>query len=653
MAEGKKIKKILRVEREDYSGLSAFVERPVPTEREVAGFEQAVGREARNQEIEEHLSEIYSGRDGQPVNVKKMKVKHKIPGLVRFFRFLLGIALIIGAAYFVYSSFFDKGNDSSALKLEIKAPEKIAAGEVFSYEISYHNPSKFSLTKTRLELQYPDNFIITASSTAPVSGNYGWNLGLIDPGANGQVIVSGYLVAPVDSLSVINASLNYVPANYSSQFKKEASASTVISGIGFEAVLSYGSTAFIGQDNSLSLKISRIEDNRFGDFNISFSLPAETDAAVASSSIPGVTVSKIGGNSWLVSGLTKGTADLEIPLSYRVKAEVADPEIKVRLEKKLEDGQAYAFWEDSFRPELVKSDLNLVLLANGGQGDNAVDFGSTLNYSLNYSNKGKSAFKDVVLLASLSGDFLDLNSLQLSQKGEVKGGTIIWTKNEIPGLAEIKPGQEGVIDFSLRIKGFDESDLDKSAKIVAYAQYGINNQASRGEDNKSNTVNSLINSDTSFSERILYFNDDNLPVGSGPLPPKVGEKSSFRVYWTVKNNLHELKGASAIFSLPAGVEWDGRSYTNVGTLSYDGAKRQIIWQIGRLPVSVYRADAEFSLGLTPAVTDRDKILVLSPGSTLTAIDTETGADIIRQSSAKTTKLEDDDIAGLSNSGRIQ
>lgn len=43
-------------------------------------------------------------------------------------------------------------------------------------------------------------------------------------------------------------------------------------------------------------------------------------------------------------------------------------------------------------------------------------------------------------------------------------------------------------------------------------------------DNKSNVIKNLINSDLSLSEKILYFNEDNVPVGSGPLPPKVGEK---------------------------------------------------------------------------------------------------------------------------------
>jgi hypothetical protein len=157
----------------------------------------------------------------------------------------------------------------------------------------------------------------------------------------------------------------------------------------------------------------------------------------------------------------------------------------------------------------------------------------------------------------------------------------------------------------------------------------------------------------SLSEKILYFNNDNQPVGSGPLPPKVGEKSGFKVYWTVKNNLHELTDTRVIFNLPSNVNFDEKNTTNVGGVTYDAALRQVIWEIGRLPVSVYQADAEFGISIIPIENDRNKILVLSSGSTVSANDTETKSLIVKKTGAKTTKLEDDDIAGLNNSGRIQ
>jgi hypothetical protein len=256
-------------------------------------------------------------------------------------------------------------------------------------------------------------------------------------------------------------------------------------------------------------------------------------------------------------------------------------------------------------------------------------------------------------MAALTGDFLDFNSLNMENKGTTNGGTIIWTKNEIPELAEIKPGQAGQINFSINLLPFKDGDIGKNLSVTSYAQYGVNNQAVKGSDNKSNTLISLINSDLNLSERVLYFNDNNQPVGYGSLPPKVGEKTGFKVYWEVTNNLHELTDTRVVFNLPDNINFDDKNLTNVGSISYDATNRQVVWDIGRLPVSVYRADAEFGISITPVESDRDKILVLSSGSTVSASDTETKNVITKKTEAKTTKLEDDSIAGMNNSGRVQ
>ncbi|MFA7087954.1 MAG: hypothetical protein WC146_01285 [Patescibacteria group bacterium] len=669
MAE-KKIKRVLVVGRDKSSSLSSFVERPVPSDHEVAKFERVVKKEVRDKEIDSNLFEVYSNKKGQRVDVKKMEIKKRLPFFVRFFKKILGVALIGLVAYFIYIHFFGGGGDVSALDLEIMAPEKIMAGEEFSYEVSYHNSTKYSLSQMRLEMQYPENFIFISSSISPDSGNYGWSLSDMSPGEDAILKITGVLIGQPDSVNVVSGRLSYLPGELTSQFKKEASSATIISGPGFRIDLDYSKTAFLNQENEMKLIFSDIQSNNLGDFYISFSLPSETNASVATTKTDDqesaieesasenvedkkMSIVKAGGNSWQVSGVSQEIGRQEVKMTYKIKEKSNNLEIKVRLEKKLEDGQSYVFWEKAISPELVASDLNLSLFLNGSKNDGAVTFGQTLNYSLTYANRGSSTYKDVVIMAVLNGDFLDWVSLNDEKKGQTQGHSIIWTKNEIPELAEIAPGKEGAIDFSIKLASFKDDNLGQEMEIVSYGQYSMNNAEIKGQDNKSNTITSKINSDLNLLERILYFNEDNMPVGSGSLPPRVGEKTGFHVYWTVKNNLHELTDTRVILNLPSYVFWNGENTTNVGNIYYEEGSHQVIWEIGRLPVSVYRADAEFAISITPSESDRDKILILSPGSTVSATDTETKDTIVKKSSPKTTKLEDDEIAGLNNSGRIQ
>lgn len=668
MSEPKKIKKLLRVDREAASGLSAFIERPLPTEREVEGFDRVIKREIRDTEVESNLSEIYRDNNGDLMNVKTMKVKKRRGSFWRRLRNLLIIVVLGVAAYLAYNHFLGSNNDLSALEIKIEAPEKVLAGEEFSYQVSYHNPTKFVLSKLRLEIQYPESFVFVSASTPPQSGNYGWNLADLAPGQTVEFSIKGQLINQLDSVNVITAYLNYTPLNLSSQFKKEASASTLVSGPGFQVDLESSDTAFLNQDNELTLIFSDFQNNYLGDFDLSFTVPAEANAGVAldnlstssapvapsvGSSSSKIKITKSGGAVWTISGLSAEMGRQEVPLKYKITVPNDNPEIVVRLAKKMADGQAFTFWEKTIKPELIKSDLNLTLFLNGSKNDGALNFGQTLNYTLTYNNKGSKPFRDVVIMVAVKGDFLDLNSYQSDKGGNFQNNTVIWTKNEIPALSEIKPGQEGEIDFSLALKPYKESDLGKGLVIIAYSQYSVGSQTVKGDANKSNTINSRINSDLSLGERILYFNDDNSPVGSGPLPPKVGETTSIRVYWTVKNNLHELSDVRAVFNLPSYVSFAGKGTTNVGNLYFDENSHQVIWEIGRLPVSVYRTDAEFNISITPLEADKDKILILSPGSNISATDTETKETINKKTSPKTTKLEDDDIAGLNNSGRVQ
>lgn len=656
----KKIKKILRVDRQATSSLSAFVERPVPDENEVAGFEKALDREVRNNEIDNNLSEIYSDKKGDLINVQKMKVKRRQLFIIRFFKKLLFLTILVAFSYLAYSYFFSTGDSSGKVELSVTAPEKIKVGEEFSYLIEYHNPGKTNLSKVYLELQYPDNFIITNFSSEPENGDYGWSISSIAPGEKGTIKITGQLINKADSVNIITARLSYSSADYSAQFKKEESASTILSDFGFKADLDYSQTAFIGQDNEVKLIFSDMQENFLGDFQLSFSLPEETNVSLTSLVKEGegekdssLTITKSGGASWQISNLRPELGRQEIPIIYKVNTGIVNPEIKVRLEKKMPDGQAYIFWEKSFKPELVKSDLNLTMFVNGVKSDSAINFGQKLQYVLSYSNQGSTAFKDVVILASLKSDFLNFNSLKMTTPGEVKNNTIIWTKKEISALEEIKPGQSGEITFSIDLSDFNDSDFGKDLAVTSYAQYGVNNKETQGDSNKSNTIINKINSDLSLSEEVRYFNQDNQPVGSGPLPPRAGEKTFFKVYWSVKNNLHELSDVRVTLDLPSNVSWDERNSTNVGNIFYDSANNQMIWEIGRLPVSVYRADAEFGISILPSSGDINKILVLSPGAVVSANDTETNSQMIRKTSVKTTKLEDDDIAAMNNSGQIQ
>lgn len=645
-----------RVKKDKIS--SSFLERPLPESDEVSQFEEAIKKEVATEEIDANLSAIYSDKKGELVDVSKVKKRKRLILLV-FFKKIFVLTILACALYGLYYFYFQKPSGAENIVLNIDAPERASSGEPISYDIFYHNDSGLVLNNVHLEIIFPDSFVIT-EMFPPSSGLNSWSLDSVQPNQSGMVSVSGYLAAPVDSANIIRTRLSYVPSNFSSEFRREASANTVISNLGFLSSLNYVNTALIEKDNEIKLNLSNFKDNYFSDLYLqidaSDNLKINKTEIVEYSDYPDLLYEAVGDRSWLLKSLPFDSQDrFSFPINFTFLEKITDDEeLTFSLFKKEIDGRELILWERSIVLEVVKSDLNISLSLNNQKVDQAVDFSSTLNYKLEYSNDGETTLYDVVLMAVINGPFINWSSFEGSAQALIASNSLMWTKENLSTLAELSPGESGEINFSLQLNDFSLSDISGDNSIVSYAQYNFNNQEGvDSEDNRSNTIRSFLNSDLSLSEKILYFNDDNLPVGSGPLPPKVGETTSLRVLWTVKNNLHDLNDLKVSMNLSPKVEWGGLVNTNVGSISYDEDNRVVNWRLGYLPLSVYRADAEFSIEITPTGEDYNKILVISPGSEARAVDAVTKAELVRTTNPKTSKLEDDEIASLSNSGKVE
>ena len=647
------------------SSLSEFVQRPIASDEEVEAFDEYAENEAKEEEIKESLTKIYQDDDGNNVDVKKMIIRPKRGWLFNLFTFVVIFFVFCGAIYGTYNYVYLKiMSNKSSITLEFDAKKEMVAGEEFYYNLNYKNEDNVSLGKIEIKVQYPDNFIFLSSEPAPSRNNNVWEINNLDSHRSDVIRIKGKLIGPINSSNIILADMLYTPQNFSSEFKKSASFETKINDIGFDFSFNNSSSALVNETNEIVVKFKAKTENYIDNFRLSIEhpeeveivsaeLPDQSNNQIASSSPAGLIIASSGPDAWLLSNFGKN--ENEFKIKFKVK-EKKQPNLNIKLKFEsleqvldLATGQAgsqtkyHSFYEKDFAYDVIKGDLNINLIINGSSLDQGTDFGQTLNYSINYANKGDTTMKDVILMAILESDFLDWQTLSNQNGGVLSGNTISWSKQEIPALAELASGAEGVIDFSIKLKNQSEIDLSKAYQVKSYVQYSIEGK-SVSADSQSNTIINKINSDLNLAEQIRYFNDDNIAVGSGPLPPKVGQSTSLKVYWSINNNLHELNDLQVRVTLPANVRWDNKNRTSYGSLNYDSQTNQVVWQLGRLPTTVYKADAEFNVSVNPGETDRNKIMIILPGTNITAVDTETGMQINKTLKAKTTKLEDDSMA---------
>lgn len=633
------------------SGLAEFVKRPLANDEEIEAFDKYVANEAKEEEIKNSLARIYQDDEGKKVDINTLTIKRRRGFLFNLFTFIIVIFVIGGAVYASYNYIYLKINAvKEPVGLSFEADREVASGEEFYYILNYKNEDRVAINNLEIKVLYPDNFIFLESEPAPSKNNNLWNRSSLDPHRSDLIKIKGKLVGPVDNSNLILAEMTYKPANFSSEFKKSTTFETKINDLGLAFSFINSDSALINETNEIIIKFKAKEQNYINNFRVSLERPDEVEIINqpnAATGTAGMPLIQSENGAWQISNLGKN--ENELRLKFKVK-EKKQPSLTLKVKFELpgaelnQPAKYYLFYEKDLTYEIIKSDLNISIIINGSPLDQGVSFGQTLNYFINYANKGETIMKDVIVMAVLESDFLDWPSLIDKNNGTVSGNTISWSKQELPGLAEINNGSEGTIDLSIKLKNSAVVDLSKAYRVKSYVKYSILGKIAVGE-NQSNTITNKINSDLNLTEQLRYFNDDNLAVGAGPFPPRVGETTSLKVYWTMSNNLHELNDLRISFKLPANVRWGDKNRSSIGEVGYDSSSNQVVWQIGRLPITVYKADAEFNLDLTPAESDRNTIMVILPGTNISAIDSETGMLINKTLKTKTSKLEDDNTAG--------
>lgn len=647
------------IDMDDVKEEIAFANHDLPSEDEVREIVREEIHEAKEEEIEESLSEIYHDKQGNMIDVKHMYIKKKRGFLFYVISFVLLIAFLY-AAYWAYGkySYLLGSSNLENVSLEITGKSQVVAGEEYLYSINYSNKERVALKDVEINVVFPTSFIlidsVPASAVSSSSQNGFWRIDHLAPGESGHIEVKGKIIAPESDTGVVFADMNYHSEKYTTVFKKSASFETIVSDVGIDFSFDNFSSVLVGEESIIKIGYKTKEKNYLKNFRVSMNslenlvfLPATKDAK------PGI---------WQVNEIKADEQFIEAKFKFKEKINPTE-EISLRFEYS-ENGQYYPFLEKKINIEVMKSTLNLNIILNGSRGDQGIDFGQTMNYSIVYANKGEVAMKNLVIMGVMEGGLIDWATIKDANKGKIDNDTITWTKDEIPALAVLDSGQEGTIDFSVNILAQDKVTDKKINQVKSFAQFNIGGFASTtpeeakkeeadNKDTRSNIIISKLNSDVQLDESILYFNSDNIAVGSGPLPPKVGQTTTYKVYWKLNNTLHELNNLTIETTLPEYVTWSGKETVTVGSMRYEPDTRKVIWDIGRLPVSDYKVEGNFSISITPTEDYFDKIMVLTTGATVKATDTETSTEINKTTKPKTTQLENDEIAkDLNNDGRV-
>lgn len=628
---------------------------PTPPAAAPPAATDGAAHDAREKELESELHSIYGETEKgatKPDMTKLEQARHStakkiLVGLMVFFAVLAAIAW---AGVFFFSG-ADSKFSGEGVTLDIEGPAEVKSGELATYALHYKNAETIALGTAQIEVRLPKSFKI--QSTDPVSDDTTWQVGSIAPGKDGLITIKGVFIAPIDRELDMQAILTYRPADFNSEFQKVATKGLKITGSAIDLAVGGPTKVLPGDKVTLTFAYKNGSENSFEHLKLRAAypptfIPESADPAPADTDFKEWDVATLGPNAEGKVAVT-GSFASDAEGAQEVKGQVGflDQDDAFQLQK-----------EASFSADVLKGDLVTALILNGKPDAQPIRFGDMLRYAVTYKNTGTATLGDVELSVVIEtqpeGKIVRWNDLKDKANGVRKDNTITWTKKQVPSLGRIGAGEEGTLDFEVPV-------LDKPLAGVASVDYQVTAWLESkvgtidGDDvqrtAKTPPIVAKMVSDTALAAEARYFNEDDIPVGSGPLPPMVGEATTYRVFWKLTNALHDVTDLKLSAKLPPNVTWSGLSTVDAGDLKFDASSEKIVWTLNWMPISIKSLTVSFDVVLTPTEDQRGKIATLTEGTIFEATDKQNGWPIILSAPPLTTAAEND--AAAAGKGRVE
>ncbi|MBI4256530.1 hypothetical protein HY626_00560 [Candidatus Uhrbacteria bacterium] len=586
-------------------------------------------------EIRRQLRSIYEGSDGRVPDLSKLE-RGQRSRLTQFLLKTIGLLAVLSLIAWIGFFVFTKGlfQEGETLHLTTQGPEEVKSGEEVSYTFRYENTGTVPIASLALKLTIPSTFHVYSSVPEP-EGNLAWTIGSLSAGSDGAVTVTGVFLAEVPSSQRLQALFTYKPANFSSNFQDILTQKV-------EVTNSVVALSFTGPEKALAGDTSEYVvnvQNTSSDpvFNLRV-IPTFPTDFITTNAQPAMAE---GQTYWAIDTLEPGElAAITIEGSY---TSTASGEQRLAVVVGFVD-QDLVFVQrvQELVTDVLGGSISFSVIVNGSSQNQTADLGETLRVSLDYANQSQETARDMSFTMTLSSDAgtvpVDWN------KANVGTGTRVGNEVSWESLPELAPESSSVIDLSLPIYALldpGEADSFTIAVVLTLNKVGTITSTRTLE---ATPIVITLNSDVSLNAQARYYSESGTAIGSGPIPPQVGQTTSYRVYWNLSNSLHTIENVRMTATLPQDVAWLERTDTDIGTVNYNSTTRQITWTIPKLLAELGHAGAWFDIAISPDSADVGRFMKLTSTTSFEAKDSTTTESISESLPELTSELPDDDFA---------
>ena len=541
----------------------------------------------------------------------------------KFIIFLILLAALVGAVGFYQwqRNLYSK----EVLKLEILGPAEVNFAQEVEYIVKYKNNGNFRLENPELIFEPPE----TSIRDEKILGRqvYGKDqLGeAIYPGEEKTFPFKMKILGKEGETKIVKASLTYQPKNLKAKYESSTTFTTTIKSVPLTFELDLPTKIESGKDFRLMINYFSNVDYLLTDLRVQADYPSGFEFVESSPK-------SIEKNEWEIPVLNKSQGG-RIEVSGRLSGEVGEARVfraKLGIWK---EGEFILLKEAEKGVEIIKPSIYLRQEINGNPKYVALP-GDWLHYEIYFKNIGDDDLNDLFMVCKLTGEAFDFQTIK-SDLGQSEPGdnSVIFDWRKVSRLQYLAPTEEGKADFWIKLK----DDLGNVKNPVLSNNVFI----SQVEEEFVTKISSKIE-----IVQKGYFQDEVFG-NQGPIPPKVGEKTTYTIIWLVKNYYSDIKDVKVKATLPPQVILTGKIFPEeeLAKFTFDSQSREIVWSVGDLErgkgVLTPGPNISFQVEFTPDETQRGKTPEIIGQAKITGEDSWTEMTLQSTAQALNTTLPDD------------
>ncbi len=472
--------------------------------------------------------------------------------------FLILLIILIGLAGLSFFIWQRNTYSKEVVKLEIIAPQEADVGEAIEYLIRIKNNGSVKLEDPQLIFELPSHSFAEENQGSKIIKTKKDFDGAIYPGEEKIFRIRAQLFGREGEAKEAKAILSYRPKNLTATYISTTSAVTIIKSIPLSFDFNLPSKIAAGKAFNFSINYFSSLDYPLNDVSIKVYYPV---------------------GFVFVESDPKGVANNEWTISVLNKAEGGKINIKGILHGEAGEERIFraelGVWQDTDfvvlktiekRVEIIEPSLYIDQLING-EKEYHPKLGQLLHYEIIFRNIGDSPLLNLFLVVKLRGNAFDLSTIKVENAEHTPGDyTILWDGSHISQLQMLEPGEEGKVEFWVKLKGED-------SKIV---NPRIENEILIGQLKR--IFSSKLQTELTVSQQA--FIDDEIFGSEGPLPFEVNKESTLTIIWRVKNTSNLVKDLKIQAFLAPNVSLTGQMMPQ--ELTFDNETRELFWDVGEI-----------------------------------------------------------------------